>query len=208
MKYSGMWFFRIFRPENVVLTAVTMVTRDGTTIAVPTQQGRTGRHVTMVTDGKEMQQVGIMGWIRVLHGYQSSSHSLVFAFILQVAIVTSDGIMTEGNSSPYQQVALLATENGTQIAVQVNTKHIPQTKCASVVLSINKYLKIIEVCLKWDYLTVNCMLQLEDQQTLEEAITMATAAIQHNGLTSDQWQLKNTDAFLMISSLFLPALSQ
>ncbi|CAM4662641.1 unnamed protein product [Leuciscus chuanchicus] len=103
---------------QVLGTAVTMVTRDGTTIAVPEQQRRTGRHVTMVTDGKEMQQV---------------------------AIVTSDGIMTEGNSSPYQQVALLATENGTQIAVQ-----------------------------------------LEDQQTLEEAITMATAAIQHNGLTSDQ----------------------
>ncbi|XP_056093976.1 zinc finger protein 76 isoform X6 [Rhinichthys klamathensis goyatoka] len=103
---------------QVLGTAVTMVTRDGTTIAVPAQQGHTGRHVTMVTDGKEMQQV---------------------------AIVTSDGIMTEGNSSPYQQVALLATENGTQIAVQ-----------------------------------------LEDQQTLEEAITMATAAIQHNGLTSDQ----------------------
>lgn len=128
---------------QVLGTAVTMVTRDGTTIAVPAQQGHTGRHVTMVTDGKEMQQVGIMGWIRVLHGYQSSSHSLVFAFILQVAIVTSDGIITEGNSSPYQQVALLATENGTQIAVQVNTKHafyIPQTKCTSVVLSINKYL--------------------------------------------------------------------
>lgn len=43
--------------------------------------------------------------------------------VLQVAIVTSDDIMTEGSSSPYHQVALLATENGTQIAVQVNTKH-------------------------------------------------------------------------------------
>lgn len=37
---------------------------------------------------------------------------------------------------------------------------------------------------------LNCLccvyMQLEDQQTLEEAITMATAAIQHSGLTSDQ----------------------
>ncbi|XP_067253182.1 zinc finger protein 76 isoform X1 [Chanodichthys erythropterus] len=103
---------------QVLGTAVTMVTQDGTTIAVPAHQGRTGQQVTMVTDGKELQPV---------------------------AIVTSDDIMTEGSSSPYQQVALLATENGTQIAVQ-----------------------------------------LEDQQTLEEAITMATAAIQHSGLTSDQ----------------------
>ncbi|XP_052445953.1 zinc finger protein 76 [Carassius gibelio] len=62
-----------------------------------------------------------------------------------VAIVTSNGLMTEVSASPYQQVALLATENGTQIAVQ-----------------------------------------LEEQQTLEEAITMATAAIQHSGLSSDQ----------------------
>uniref|UniRef100_A0A672KUC7 C2H2-type domain-containing protein n=1 Tax=Sinocyclocheilus grahami TaxID=75366 RepID=A0A672KUC7_SINGR len=94
---------------QVLGTAVTMVTQDGTI---------GGQQVTMVTDGKELQPV---------------------------AIVTSNGIMTEVNASPYQQVALLATENGTQIAVQ-----------------------------------------LEDQQTLEEAITMATAAIQHSGLTSDQ----------------------
>ncbi|XP_016386806.1 zinc finger protein 76 isoform X2 [Sinocyclocheilus rhinocerous] len=94
---------------QVLGTAVTMVTQDGTI---------GGQQVTMVTDGKELQPV---------------------------AIVTSNGIMTEVNTSPYQQVALLATENGTQIAVQ-----------------------------------------LEDQQTLEEAITMATAAIQHSGLTSDQ----------------------
>ncbi|XP_050961287.1 zinc finger protein 76 isoform X2 [Labeo rohita] len=103
---------------QVLGTAVTMVTQDGTTIAVPGRTAGGGQQVTMVTDGKELQPV---------------------------AIVTSDGIMTEMNSSPYQQVALLATENGTQIAVQ-----------------------------------------LEDQQTLEEAITMATAAIQHSGLTSDQ----------------------
>ncbi|XP_073717433.1 zinc finger protein 76 [Misgurnus anguillicaudatus] len=93
----------------------------GTAVAMVTQDGITidGQpHVTMVTAGKEMQPV---------------------------AIVTSDGIMTEMNSSQYQQVALLATENGTQIAVQ-----------------------------------------LEDQQTLEEAITMATAAIQQSGLSSDQ----------------------
>ncbi|XP_057181588.1 zinc finger protein 76 isoform X1 [Triplophysa rosa] len=97
-------------PTSQVLgTAVAMVTQDGTTSA-----GQ--QHVTMVTDGKELQPV---------------------------AIVTSDGIMTEVKA--YQQVALLATENGTQIAVQ-----------------------------------------LEDQQMLEEAITMATAAIQQGGLTSDQ----------------------
>lgn len=77
----------------------------------------------MVTDGKELQPVGIMGWT-LLHGYQSSSHSPISVFVLQVAIVTSDDIMTEGSSSPYQQVALLATENGTQIAVQVSTKHL------------------------------------------------------------------------------------
>lgn len=104
---------------QVLGTAVTMVTQDGSTISVPAQQSHSGgQQVTMLTDGKELQPV---------------------------AIVTSDGIMTEVNSSAYQQVALLATENGTQIAVQ-----------------------------------------LEDQQTLEEAITMATAAIQHSGLTSDQ----------------------
>ncbi|XP_056304306.1 zinc finger protein 76 isoform X1 [Danio aesculapii] len=104
---------------QVLGTAVTMVTQDGSAIAVSAQQNHIGgQQVTMLTDGKELQPV---------------------------AIVTSEGIMTEVNSSAYQQVALLATENGTQIAVQ-----------------------------------------LEDQQTLEEAITMATAAIQHSGLTSDQ----------------------
>lgn len=108
---------------QVLGTAVTMVTQDGTTIAVPAHQGRTGQQVTMVTDGKELQPVGIMGWT-LLHGYQSSSHSPISVFVLQVAIVTSDDIMTEGSSSPYQQVALLATENGTQIAVQVSTKHL------------------------------------------------------------------------------------
>ncbi|XP_071375389.1 zinc finger protein 76 isoform X2 [Centroberyx affinis] len=59
----------------------------------------------------------------------------------QVAIVTSAGVMAGGSdvsTAHYQQVALLATANGTQIAVQ-----------------------------------------LEEQQTLEEAISMATAAIQH-----------------------------
>ncbi|XP_051551167.1 zinc finger protein 76-like isoform X2 [Myxocyprinus asiaticus] len=107
---------------QVLGAAVTMVTPDGTTIAVPAHQGHTAstgqQHVTMVTDGEELQPV---------------------------AIVTSEGIMTDVSSSQYHQVALLATENGTQIAVQ-----------------------------------------LEDQQTLEEAITMATAAIQQSGLTSDQ----------------------
>ncbi|XP_030632740.1 zinc finger protein 76 [Chanos chanos] len=65
----------------------------------------------------------------------------------QVAIITSDEIMAGGSevSTPhYQQVALLATANGTQIAVQ-----------------------------------------LEEQQTLEEAISMATAAIQQGGLTQE-----------------------
>lgn len=56
---------------------------------------------------------------------------------------------------------------------------------------------ILKVCLKIVWLFVH--IQLEDQQTLEEAITMATAAIQHSGLTSDQWQLKITDAFLTFS---------
>ncbi|XP_051977701.1 zinc finger protein 76 isoform X2 [Xyrauchen texanus] len=105
---------------QVLGAAVTMVTPDGTTIAVPAHCASTGgqRHVTMVADGEELQPV---------------------------AIVTSEGIMTDVSASQYHQVALLATENGTQIAVQ-----------------------------------------LEDQQTLEEAITMATAAIQQSGLTSDQ----------------------
>ncbi|XP_018606659.1 zinc finger protein 76 [Scleropages formosus] len=105
-------------------TAITMVTQDGTTITVPANQDTvdsTGQHtVTMVArDGKELQPV---------------------------AIVTSDG-MTGGSgmtSPSYQQVALLATANGTQIAVQ-----------------------------------------LEDQQTLEEAISMATAAIQQGSLSQD-----------------------
>uniref|UniRef100_A0A8B9LBQ9 Transcription factor IIIA n=1 Tax=Astyanax mexicanus TaxID=7994 RepID=A0A8B9LBQ9_ASTMX len=111
--------------ELHALTAgITMVTQDGTTITVPAHQNiMSGRqqHVAMVTqDGKELQQV---------------------------AIVTSDAIMPVGSemSSPQcQQVALLATANGTQIAVQ-----------------------------------------LEEQQTLEEAISMATATIQQ-GLTQDQ----------------------
>ncbi|KAL2090526.1 hypothetical protein ACEWY4_012789 [Coilia grayii] len=112
-------------------TAITMVTQDGTTITVPTHQGDitgTGQHhVTMVTgDGKELQPV---------------------------AIVTSEAIMSSGSdmSSPhYQQVALLATANGTQIAVQ-----------------------------------------LEEQQTLEEAISMATAAIQQGGLAQDSSMAEN-----------------
>ncbi|XP_046881754.1 zinc finger protein 76 isoform X1 [Hypomesus transpacificus] len=98
------------------LHAITMVTQDGTTIAVPGRQ--TEQHVTMVTgEGNELQPV---------------------------AIVTSDGLLRGGTASLYQQVALLATANGTQIAVQ-----------------------------------------LEDQQTLEEAISMATAAIQHGGLVPE-----------------------
>lgn len=112
-------------------TAITMVTQDGTTIAVPTHEGdltgSPGAHtVTMVTaDGTEAQQV---------------------------AIVTSDGMVT-GDSAlaalhaaevvqHHQQVALVATANGTQIAVQ-----------------------------------------LEEQQTLEEAIGLATAAIKREGMT-------------------------
>ncbi|XP_048878604.1 zinc finger protein 76 [Brienomyrus brachyistius] len=110
---------------QVLGTAITMVTQDGTTITVPAHQEAvdgTGQHtVAMVSgDGKELQPV---------------------------AIVTSDSIMTGGTgmSGPnYQQVALLATANGTQIAVQ-----------------------------------------LEDQQTLEEAISMATAAIQQGGMSQD-----------------------
>lgn len=95
--------------------AITMVTQDGTTITVPGRQ--TDHRIAMVTgEGKGLQPV---------------------------AIVTSEGIMTGvgGGSAPhYQQVALLATANGTQIAVQ-----------------------------------------LEEQQTLEEVISMATAAIQQGG---------------------------
>ncbi|XP_066559392.1 zinc finger protein 76 isoform X2 [Amia ocellicauda] len=106
-------------------TAITMVTQDGTTITVPAHEGDLagpGPHtVTMVAaDGTESQRV---------------------------AIVTSDGMLTGATqmSGPhYQQVALLATANGTQIAVQ-----------------------------------------LEEQQTLEEAISMATAAIQQGSLAQD-----------------------
>ncbi|KAJ8412214.1 hypothetical protein AAFF_G00144810 [Aldrovandia affinis] len=112
------------REELQVLgTAITMVTQDGTTITVPAHQedidGTVEHTVTMVTgDGKELQPV---------------------------AIVSSDSLMTgtsEMSSPHYQQVALLATANGTQIAVQ-----------------------------------------LEEQQTLEEAISMATAAIQQGSLS-------------------------
>ncbi|CAB1315329.1 unnamed protein product [Coregonus sp. 'balchen'] len=107
-------------------TAITMVTQDGTTISLPTHQtdmtAMGHHHITMVTgEGKELQPV---------------------------AIVTSEGIMTggsQGSGPHYQQVALLATANGTQIAVQ-----------------------------------------LEEQQTLEEAISMATAAIQQGGLVQDE----------------------
>nr|XP_029538096.1 zinc finger protein 76-like [Oncorhynchus nerka]XP_029538104.1 zinc finger protein 76-like [Oncorhynchus nerka] len=107
-------------------TAITMVTQDGTTISLPTHQTDMAamghHHITMVTgEGKELQPV---------------------------AIVTSEGIMTgglQGSGPHYQQVALLATANGTQIAVQ-----------------------------------------LEEQQTLEEAISMATAAIQQGGLVQDE----------------------
>ncbi|CAB1354067.1 unnamed protein product [Coregonus sp. 'balchen'] len=95
-------------------------------ISLPTHQtdmtAMGHHHITMVTgEGKELQQV---------------------------AIVTSEGIMTggsQGSGPHYQQVALLATANGTQIAVQ-----------------------------------------LEEQQTLEEAISMATAAIQQGGLVQDK----------------------
>ncbi|XP_072522272.1 zinc finger protein 76 [Salminus brasiliensis] len=111
--------------ELHALTAgITMVTQDGTTITVPAHQSILGgrqQHVAMVTqDGKELQQV---------------------------AIVTSDAIMPVGsemNPSQCQQVALVATANGTQIAVQ-----------------------------------------LEEQQTLEEAISMATATIQQ-GLAQEE----------------------
>ncbi|XP_026881193.1 zinc finger protein 76 isoform X1 [Electrophorus electricus] len=106
-------------------TGITMVTQDGTTITVPAHHSvisEKQQHVGMVTqDGKELQQV---------------------------AIVTSTAIMPGGfnvSSSQCQQVALLATANGTQIAVQ-----------------------------------------LEEQQTLEEAIGMATTDIQQGGLTQDQ----------------------
>ncbi|KAJ8360693.1 hypothetical protein SKAU_G00172180 [Synaphobranchus kaupii] len=110
---------------QVLGTAITMVTQDGTTITVPAHQediDGVGEHtVTMITgDGKELQPV---------------------------AIVSSDSLMTgtsEMSNPHYQQVALLATANGTQIAVQ-----------------------------------------LEEQQTLEEAISMATAAIQQSGLAQD-----------------------
>ncbi|XP_066529317.1 zinc finger protein 76 [Hoplias malabaricus] len=104
----------------VTQNGIAMVTQDGTTIAVPTHQSLQ-HHVTMVTpEGKELQQV---------------------------AIVTSEALMSacsELNSAHCQQVALLATANGTQIAVQ-----------------------------------------LEEQQTLEEAISLATATIQQE-LTQDQ----------------------
>ncbi|XP_076857277.1 zinc finger protein 76 isoform X2 [Brachyhypopomus gauderio] len=106
-------------------TGITMVTQDGTTITVPAHHSILSdkqHHVGMVMqDGKELQQV---------------------------AIVTSTAIMPgdfDVSSPQCQQVALLATANGTQIAVQ-----------------------------------------LEDQQTLEEAISMATTAIQQGGLTQDQ----------------------
>ncbi|KAJ7999491.1 hypothetical protein DPEC_G00194980 [Dallia pectoralis] len=106
--------------------AITMVTQDGTTISLPSHQTDMTsighHHITMVTEeGKELQPV---------------------------AIVTSEGFMTgcpQGSGPHYQQVALLATANGTQIAVQ-----------------------------------------LEEQQTLEEAISMATAAIQQGGLVQDE----------------------
>ncbi|KAL0978096.1 hypothetical protein UPYG_G00165830 [Umbra pygmaea] len=111
-------------------TAITMVTQDGTTISLPTRPTDMPtlghHHITMVTEGKELQP---------------------FDPLLQVAIVTSEGIMTggcQGSGPHYQQVALLATANGTQIAVQ-----------------------------------------LEEQQTLEEAISMATAAIQQGGLVQE-----------------------
>ncbi|KAJ8260248.1 hypothetical protein GJAV_G00178780 [Gymnothorax javanicus] len=110
---------------QVLGTAITMVTQDGTTITVPSHQESGGDHsehtVAMITgDGKELQPV---------------------------AIVSSDSLMTgtsEMSNPHYQQVALLATANGTQIAVQ-----------------------------------------LEEQHSLEEAISMATAAIQQGGLTPD-----------------------
>uniref|UniRef100_A0A8C7T1C9 Uncharacterized protein n=1 Tax=Oncorhynchus mykiss TaxID=8022 RepID=A0A8C7T1C9_ONCMY len=95
-------------------TAITMVMRDGTTISLPTQQTDTTamghRHITMVTgEAKALQQV---------------------------AIVTSEGVMT-GNSLP----AGVLLVNGTPIAFQ--------------------------------------------QQTLEEAISMATAVIQQGGMVQD-----------------------
>lgn len=64
---------------------------------------------------------------------------------LQVTIITSGALVTEDSSVAslhHQQVALLATANGTHIAVQ-----------------------------------------LEDQQTLEEAISVATAAMQQGAVT-------------------------
>ncbi|XP_028853764.1 zinc finger protein 76 isoform X3 [Denticeps clupeoides] len=104
-------------------TAITMVTKNGTSIAVPAGQVKaagSGGHRLMVTgDGQEFQSV---------------------------AIVTSDAIGPGSDvSSPhFQQVALLATANGTEIAVQ-----------------------------------------LEDQQSLEEAISIATAAIQQGVLSQE-----------------------
>lgn len=48
---------------QVLGTAVTMVTQDGTS---------GGQQLTMVTDGKELQPVGVMGWT-VLCAHQSSN---------------------------------------------------------------------------------------------------------------------------------------
>uniref|UniRef100_A0A8D0H9Z2 Zinc finger protein 76 n=1 Tax=Sphenodon punctatus TaxID=8508 RepID=A0A8D0H9Z2_SPHPU len=104
-------------------SAITMVTQGGTAITVPQEEISTsGTHtVTMVsTDGME-------------------SHP--------VTIVTSGAVMSEDSpiaSIRHQQVAVLATANGTHIAVQ-----------------------------------------LEEQQSLEEAISMATAAIQQESAVLD-----------------------
>lgn len=62
---------------QVLGTTITMVTQDGSTIAVPAQQRHSGgQQVTMLTDGKELQPVGVIMGCVALCGRQSSDHSL------------------------------------------------------------------------------------------------------------------------------------
>ncbi|KAI5939146.1 Zinc finger protein 76 [Manis javanica] len=102
-------------------SAISMVTQQGgTTLAIPSHDDdlvTSSTHtVTMVSvDGTQTQPV---------------------------TIITSGAVVAEDPSGHHQQVALLATANGTHIAVQ-----------------------------------------LEEQQTLEEAISVATATMQHGTMT-------------------------
>uniref|UniRef100_A0A4W3J6Y6 Zinc finger protein 143b n=1 Tax=Callorhinchus milii TaxID=7868 RepID=A0A4W3J6Y6_CALMI len=99
---------------------ITMVTQDGTTITVPTHEAvisaQETRSVTMVTaDGSDGQQVAIVTPDCVMRG-EATIAALQAASTEVEKIVAHEHHLVTGTARP---VTLLATANGTQIAVQL-----------------------------------------------------------------------------------------